>query len=152
MGNNRKGSMNWKYGFFLVGVGIIGLVMFNLDEVRGFQEPPPPITFSESCTTTLILDSVPNGLAGFTVKVDVPVINAITVSEITVSDTNFPLQSVVPPQSMIVSGVDLGAKIEAGSSNVVLFSISPCIDSATILRLDDDNGDSIVPSGTEVFP
>ncbi len=145
-----------RYAWFLMFVGVMAviatLVYDRQSLTEAFQEPPSPITFSESCTTTLALASVPNGLAGFTVSIDVPVINAITTSEITVNATDFPLQSIIPPQVMVVSGVDLGANIEAGSSDVVLFSISPCIDHAVILRLDDDNGDPIVPSGTEVFP
>ena len=151
--------MKYTRNRFLVLMVVVAVIVFLVQiimefqgDVEAFQEPPSPITFSESCTTTLTLDSVPNGLAGFTVRVDVPVISGTTTSEIIVSDTNFPLQSVVPPQSMIVSGVDLGARIEAGAANVVLFSISPCIDKAVIMRLDDDNGDPIVPSGTDVFP
>ena len=136
---------------WIVLVAAAATVFIVTSEASPSNQAVPEIVFEEKCITNLKLTEAPNGLAGFTVEVDVEV-TGTTPSEILISGTDFPLSSVTPIQTMRVSGVDLSGVIEAGAVDVSLFTISPCITTATIRALDDDLGNPILPAGTVVTP
>lgn len=124
-------------------VAVVGIFTY-LGLIEAFQRPQqeaPGIVIENDCTSRIMLNEAPNGLAGFEIWVNVPV-DGISTSAITISD-KFALTSIAPVQTMIVAGVDLQQVINPGDSNVLLFSVAPCVDEIGVRKLDDDNGDRI---------
>ena len=143
-----------KLGTAALAVMVLLAVVFGSMGVAGMLEASQPsqaavpnAVFLETCTTDLRLDSVPNGLSGFTIRVDVPVAGS-TSAVIDVDAASFPLQSVDPVKSVNISAVDLGGAINPGDADVGLFKITPCVTSVTVLAMDDDVGNPIFPPDT----
>lgn len=129
----------------------VAIVFIVTSEASPNPQAAPEIVFEEKCITNLKLTEAPNGLAGFKIEVEVEVAGT-TPSEILISGTDFPMSSVAPIQKMLVSGADLNGVIQAGAVDISLFTISPCITTATVRILDDDLGNPILPPGTVVTP
>jgi len=135
----------------IVSIVVAALVFIPSSEASPNNQAVPEIAFVETCISDLQLTLAPNGLAGFSIEVDVPV-EGTTTSDIGIDTATFPLSSVAPVQKMLIRGVDLNGVVQAGAVDTTLFTISPCITSAIIRAMDDDNGDPIFPPGTVITP
>ncbi len=135
----------------IVSIAVAALLLISSSEAAPDNQAVPDIAFVETCISDLQLTLAPNGLAGFSIEVEVPV-EGTTTSDIGIPAAAFPLSEVVPIQKMLIRGVDLNGVVQAGAVNTTLFTISPCITTATIRAMDDDNGDPIFPPGTVVTP
>ena len=142
------------FRILFIGVGLLLAVsLFVLVEASPTNQEGNNEEFlvvDESCTSKLTLANAPNGVSGFQVRVNVEV-NGTSTAMIKISE-EFPLTQIKPVQAVIIAGVDLGELIQAGATNVVLFEITPCVAEFTILQLDDDLGNLIVPTDTIVRP
>ena len=132
-------------------VALSSMLIFKSSEAAPPMQIPPEIVFVEVCITDLQLSIAPDGLSGYIFEVMVPV-TGTTTSDVQIDDTNFPLNGVAPVQAVSIRGVDLNGNIQAGAVDTTLFTISPCIVKATVITLDDDLGNPILPPGTVVFP
>lgn len=139
---------------FVPVVLLITIVAFAVSRLSADvnAQTAPSVSFNNQCVTTLVLDSAPNGLSGFSIEVE-SVITGTSGSVVTIDSNDFPLSDVKPVQRILISGVDLGDSVNASTSTpVTLFSVKPCITEAIVHAIDDDNGNPIFPKGTVLTP
>ena len=119
-----------------------------------FDPTTAEITIGETTNVTIVLDTVPDGLAGF--NVTVALTNA-SVSEITAvsypSWANMPVNSSLPADSTYLQAIDLMGSVGAGTGNVTLCTLTVRGDTGgttnltiTATKVDDDAGGRYAPA------
>jgi len=124
-----------------------------------FDPPSTEVRAAETTEYNVVLDTLPNGLAGFNVTVALTNSSVGELVGVTYPTwANMPVNGSLPADTVYIQAVDLMSSVGAGATNVILCTLTVRGDAAgtanltiTATKVDDDIGGRYAPATAEAM-